>query len=92
MASSVANTRDALRASMARRIVGEVVAIDGKTLRGCHDVARGEAGVSAWASETRMVLGDPHRGALQRAIMKGTDRPWVARRSRWWRRGRLPGR
>ena len=39
---------------------GEVVAIDGKTLRGCHDRGQGRGAlhmVSAWASETRMVLG-----------------------------------
>ena len=38
----------------------EVVAIDGKTLRGCHDRANGRAPlhmVSAWATENRMVLG-----------------------------------
>jgi len=39
---------------------GEVVAIDGKTLRGCYDRANGRGAlhmVSAWASENRMVLG-----------------------------------
>ena len=39
---------------------GEVVAIDGKTLRGCHDRANGRGAlhmVSAWATENRMVLG-----------------------------------
>ena len=39
---------------------GEVVAIDGKTLRGCHDRSNGRAAlhmVSAWASENHMVLG-----------------------------------
>ena len=39
---------------------GEVVAIDGKTLRGCHDQLNGRAAlhmVSAWASENHMVLG-----------------------------------
>ena len=39
---------------------GEVVAIDGKTLRRCHDRAQGRAPlhmVSAWASENRLVLG-----------------------------------
>ena len=39
---------------------GEVVAIDGKTLRGCHDRANGRGPlhmVSAWATENRMVLG-----------------------------------
>lgn len=39
---------------------GEVVAIDGKTLRGCHDRSNGRAAlhmVSAWASENHLVLG-----------------------------------
>ncbi len=39
---------------------GEVVAIDGKTLRRCHDRANGRGPlhmVSAWATEHRMVLG-----------------------------------
>ena len=39
---------------------GEVVAIDGKTLRGCHDRSQGRGAlhmVSAWATENRMVLG-----------------------------------
>lgn len=39
---------------------GEVVAVDGKTLRGCHDRANGRGAlhmVSAWATENRMVLG-----------------------------------
>lgn len=39
---------------------GEVVAIDGKTLRGCHDRAKGRGAlyiVSAWATENRMALG-----------------------------------
>ena len=39
---------------------GEVAAIDGKTLRGCHDLEHGRSSlhmVSAWATEHRMVLG-----------------------------------
>lgn len=41
-------------------IVGEVVAIDGKTLRRSHDKGAGKAAihmVSAWASQNRLVLG-----------------------------------
>jgi predicted transposase YbfD/YdcC len=40
--------------------VGQVIAIDGKTLRGSHDRRRGKAAlhlVSAWASANRLVLG-----------------------------------
>lgn len=39
---------------------GEVVALDGKTLRGCHNRGQGRAAlhlVSAWATENRLVLG-----------------------------------
>jgi predicted transposase YbfD/YdcC len=39
---------------------GEIVPIDGKTLRGSHDRAKGKSAihmVSAWASENRLVLG-----------------------------------
>jgi len=39
---------------------GQVVALDGKTLRGAHDRGRGQAAlhlVSAWASDSRLVLG-----------------------------------
>jgi len=46
--------------AIARVTEGEVVAIDGKTLRRSFDRASGKAGihmVSAWASENRMVLG-----------------------------------
>ena len=45
---------------MAQRTEGEVVAIDGKTLRGSHDRGRGQAAihlVSAWASGNRLCLG-----------------------------------
>ena len=46
--------------SVSELSLGEVVAIDGKTLRGCHDRANGRGAlhmVSAWATENRMVLG-----------------------------------
>lgn len=50
---------------------GEVVAIDVKTLRGCHDRANGRGPlhmVSAWATENRMVLGqtrtEPHSNEI----------------------------
>ncbi len=46
--------------AVAKVTEGEVVAIDGKTLRRSFDRASGKAGihmVSAWASENRMVLG-----------------------------------
>ena len=39
---------------------GQVIAIDGKTLRRSHDKSLGQAAihmVSAWASENRLVLG-----------------------------------
>lgn len=45
---------------IARLAPREVIAIDGKTLRGSHDRYLGKAAitmVSAWASETRLVLG-----------------------------------
>ena len=50
---------------------GEVVAIDGKTLRGCHDRANGRGAlhmVSAWASENRMVLGQTRTEAHSNEI------------------------
>ena len=50
---------------------GEVVAIDGKTLRGCHDRANGRARlpmVSAWATENRMVLGQTRTAAHSNEI------------------------
>ena len=50
---------------------GEVVAIDGKTLRGCHDRGQGRGAlhmVSAWASETRMVLGQTRTEAHSNEI------------------------
>ena len=46
--------------SVSQLAQGEVVAIDGKTLRGCHDRANGRGAlhlVNAWATENRMVLG-----------------------------------
>ena len=45
---------------IARRTVGEVIAIDGKTLRRSHDRSAGKAAldlVSAWATTNRLVLG-----------------------------------
>ncbi len=50
---------------------GEVVAIDGKTLRGCHDRANGRGAlhmVSAWATEHRMVLGQTRTEAHSNEI------------------------
>ena len=50
---------------------GEVVAIDGKTLRGCHDRANGRAAlhmVSAWASENHLVLGQTRTSAHSNEI------------------------
>ena len=50
---------------------GEVVAIDGKTLRGCHDRANGRGPlhmVSAWATENRMVLGQTRTEAHSNEI------------------------
>ena len=50
---------------------GEVVAIDGKTLRGCHDRAQGRAPlhmVSAWASENHLVLGQTRTSAHSNEI------------------------
>ena len=50
---------------------GEVVAIDGKTLRGCHDRGQGRGAlhmVSAWASENRMVLGQTRTEAHSNEI------------------------
>ena len=44
---------------------GEVVSIDGKTLRGCHDRSNGRSAlhmVSAWASENHLVLGQTRTG------------------------------
>ena len=50
---------------------GEVVAIDGKTLRGCHDRGQGRGAlhmVSAWATENRMVLGQTRTEAHSNEI------------------------
>ena len=47
-------------AALGRAVAGEVVAIDGKTLRGSFDTAAGQSPlhlVSAWATEARLVLG-----------------------------------
>ena len=57
--------------SMSELAQGEVVAIDGKTLRGCHDRARGRGPlhmVSAWATEHRMVLGQTRTSAHSNEI------------------------
>jgi predicted transposase YbfD/YdcC len=46
--------------AVAARLGGQVVAVDGKTLRRSHDRANGKAAlelVGAWASEQRLVLG-----------------------------------
>ena len=50
---------------------GEVVAIDGKTLRGCHDRGQGRGAlhmVSAWATENRMALGQTRTEAHSNEI------------------------
>ena len=50
---------------------GEVVVIDGNTLRGCHDRFQGMGGlhtVSAWASENRPVLGQTRTSAHSNEI------------------------
>ena len=50
---------------------GDVVAIDGKTLRRCHDRANGRGPlhmVSAWATEHRMVLGQTRTEAHSNEI------------------------
>ena len=56
--------------SVAELTQGEVVAIDGKTLRRCHDRGQGRAPlhlVSAWAAQNHLVLGqNPHPGPFQR--------------------------
>lgn len=47
-------------AAIAEHTAGQVVALDGKTLRRSHDRSRGKAAlhlVSAWASSNRLVLG-----------------------------------
>lgn len=46
---------------------GEVIAVDGKTLRGSHDRGRGQGAlelVSAWANQTHLVLGQ-HKVAAE---------------------------
>lgn len=57
--------------SVSELSLGEVVAIDGKTLRGCHDRANGRGAlhmVSAWAAENRMVLGQTRTEAHSNEI------------------------
>ena len=48
--------------SVSQLVPGEVVAIDGKTLRGCHSRAALHL-VSAWATENRMMPGQPRTAA-----------------------------
>ena len=58
-------------ASVSQLVQGEVVAIDGKTLRGCHDRSNGRGAlhlVSAWATENRMVLGQTPTAAHSNEI------------------------
>lgn len=46
--------------SVRRKVGGEVIAIDGKTIRGSSDESAGQAAlhsVAAWATESRLVLG-----------------------------------
>ena len=48
-----------------------MVAVDGKTLRGCHDRARGRPAlhlVSAWASQNHLVLGQTRTSAHSNEI------------------------
>ena len=87
--------------SVSQLAQGEVVAIDGKTLRGCHDRANGRGAlhlVSAWATENRMVLGQVRTGAHSSAVQWKSMRPACRggvsrhlrnchRRGFWW-----PGR
>ena len=52
--------------SIAELTEGQVVAVDGKTLRRCHDRARGRPAlhlVSAWASQNHLVLGQTRTSA-----------------------------
>ena len=87
--------------SVSQLAQGEVVAIDGKTLRGCHDRDNGRGTlhlVSAWATENRMVLGQVRTGAHSSAVQWKSMRPACRggvsrhlrnchRRGFWW-----PGR
>ena len=57
--------------SIAELTEGQVVAVDGKTLRGCHDRARGRPAlhlVSAWASQNHLVLGQTRTSAHSNEI------------------------
>ena len=57
--------------SVSELAYGEVVAIDGKTLRRCHDRANGRGPlhmVSAWATERRTVLGQTRTEAHSNEI------------------------
>ena len=57
--------------SIAELTQGQVVTVDGKTLRGCHDRARGRPAlhlVSAWASQNHLVLGQTRTSAHSNEI------------------------
>ena len=57
--------------SIAELTEGQVVAVDGKTLRGCHDRARGRPAphlVSARASQNHLVLGQTRTSAHSNEI------------------------
>ena len=57
--------------SVAELTPGEVVAIDGKTLRGCHDRGQGRAPlhlVSAWAAQIHLALGQTRTQAHSNEI------------------------
>jgi len=46
---------------------GQVIAVDGKTLRRCHDQTNGKSAihmVSAWASANGIVLGQMNSGSI----------------------------
>ena len=53
---------------------GQVIAVDGKTVRGSCDRAHGKAAlhmVSAWASDNELILGQDHRCQYVRAQTHG---------------------
>ena len=57
--------------SIAELTQGQVVTVDGKTLRGCHDRARGRPAlhlVSAWTSQNHLVLGQTRTSAHSNEI------------------------
>ena len=66
---------------------GEVVAIDGKTLRRCHDRANGRGPlhmVSAWATEHRMVLGQTRTEAHSKKARSAATTPASGAITRCW--------